>query len=190
MRSHRDTVFYPCSTGSGMGETSSMGARCISTEIENALRASLPETYRILANSSLSVHRMVRKVVLSGSRGPKGGFRNDSDVDLSLVVNANRRADPAHLGDLLEEIIEATVQSWKGPVELDCAAVFDKSACGLACFDVFSYGDLRCSFQAPDCIGLYKRNKGFDGFVPPLGLEIRNVFPMITVWDRGRSSSS
>ena len=55
--------------------------------------ASFPETYALMLSANLAVHPGVSRVILHGSRGPKGGYRPDSDVDLSLIVDALQDPD-------------------------------------------------------------------------------------------------
>jgi predicted nucleotidyltransferase len=75
----------------------------IVTELSANLRQRLPETYPILAASNLSVHPVVRRVVLSGSRGLRGGYRPDSDIDLSLLVDSAELSRATDRGVFLRE---------------------------------------------------------------------------------------
>jgi hypothetical protein len=138
----------------------------------------------LLRSSNLTVHPAVYQVVLSGSRGPKGGCRPDSDIDLSLFVTLNSGMEGIHQAEILREVLETTLNSWKAPVELDIVAVFDKQDCGLRCFQAFDHSDGLCPKMADDCLGLYKLQKGFAGYVPPIGVQIRKIFPWIIVWER------
>lgn len=147
-------------------------------------RQSLPETFRLLKASNLTVHPCVKSIVIEGSRGPAGKYRPDSDIDLALVTGLDSAALPKdELGNLLEEILKVTLENSRCPVELDLAAVFDDSACGLACYRVNSYAELQCKKQTPGCMGVYKIQKGFSGFVPPI-VEIRKIYPMLKIWHK------
>ena len=156
----------------------------ISSKICKEYFQKLPLTYRLLRASNLSVHPAVYLVVLTGSRGLKGGYRADSDVDLSLLVDSDFISRSLDREGLLSEVIEVTLRSWKSDVELDTAAVFDKSNCGLKCFMRNDFSEGICNRARPDCAGLYKTQKGFNGYVPDIGLEMRNVYPMIPIWSR------
>ena len=125
-------------------------------------------------------------MVLHGTRGIKGGARPDSDVDLSLVVDAPGM-ERAALATLLGQVIGVTFDAWRGPVELDLVAVFDVRGCGLGCFDVAAWGqDEVCPFgSGRDCFGAYKVQRGFDGFVENAGIEVRLMQPSVMVWWRG-----
>ena len=159
-----------------------MPAQSICQQILQHLEGLLPETYQILVASGLTVHHSVRSVVLSGSRGPKGGFRHDSDIDLSLLVGSEVLSSTNDRGQLLEEVLAITTSTWKSHVQLDVVAVFDKLSCGLRCFQVTDYRRLRCAEMALDCFGLYKNQKGFHGFVPDMQLSIQKVYPIAVIW--------
>ncbi|HSG87565.1 MAG TPA: hypothetical protein VLA56_00015, partial [Pseudomonadales bacterium] len=123
-----------------------------------------------------------------GSRGLAGGARADSDVDLSLVVDAPPMARD-ELATLLAQVIGVTVDAWRGGVELDLVAVFDVRGCGLGCFDVVAWGANEvCPFgSGRDCFGAYKVQRGFDGFVEHAGIEVRRMQPSVTVWRRAHT---
>ena len=153
-------------------------------DYEQGLKDTLPETYHILESASLKVHPNVRKITLHGSRGPAGGYRDDSDIDLCLVTDfVNTSFSEDELDRLLKDVLQATLDNSRCPVELDLAAAFDRNGCGLACYDVNSYDELRCKKEAMGCIGLYKIQKGFDGFVPPI-TKVSEMYPLITIWNR------
>jgi predicted nucleotidyltransferase len=146
------------------------------------MRERLPEAYEILSSSHLTIHDAVRAVVLTGSRGLKGGRRPDSDIDLSLIVDSESAWDPHGRSFVLNEILVTTISTGSSLVELDTVAVFDKLSCGLVCFEATQFTDLRCQRMRPDCVGLYKTQKGFRGFVPAIGLLMESVYPMTTIW--------
>ncbi|MFZ9024648.1 MAG: glutamate synthase-related protein [Anaerohalosphaeraceae bacterium] len=96
----------------------------------------LPDTHTLLAEAGLRVHDAVEKITLHGSRGPQGGARSNSDLDLCLVVN-RRSLDAAKDRDaLFREVLRTTLDGWRSKIELDAAAVFDQSRCGLKCLDL------------------------------------------------------
>lgn len=152
----------------------------IDSEIENLL----PTTYKILQSAQLTVHPYVYKVILSGSRGLAGNFKDDSDIDLSLLVENDRFHNAEDKEKVLREILDTTLQAWKSTVELDTVAVFNINNCGLECFDSISFNHTSCKETGIDCMGLYKTQKGFNGFVPKIGIDIRKICPTVTVWER------
>src|SRR5271157_5829880 len=159
--------------------------RLIAYELSDSFRALLPETYRILQVSNLTVCDSVNAVVLSGSRGPKGGYRSDSDVDLTLLIDTEYLREAANQDLLLRETLATTLNCWRATVELDTAAAFEKSDCALKCF-YCRYDELDCRLEQPDCFAVYKTQKGFDGTVPEMGLQISKVHPLICIWHRHR----
>jgi predicted nucleotidyltransferase len=154
------------------------------TEYLPEFQRALPETYRLLKATNLTVHPDVRSIVLEGSRGIEGKPRPDSDIDLSLVTDLNSASLPREdLGKLLENVLKTTLENSRCAVELDLAAVFDDNSCGLACYSVKSYADLRCKKETAGCMGVYKVQKGFNGFVPPI-VQISKLFPYLVIWKR------
>jgi len=156
-------------------------------KINHRVKEMLPETYKILESARLAVHPYVYKIVLSGSRGLAGDYREDSDIDLSLLVERNRLKIEVNEEKALNEILNVTLLAWKSPVELDTVAIFDISNCGLNCFDSKIFKGRTCKEKGIDCLGLYKIQKGYEGYVPKVGIDIQKVYPMITVWDREKS---
>ena len=61
-------------------------------DLEPSFATSLPETYALVMSSGLTVHSNIASVVLHGSRGLAGGYRPDSDIDLSLILNTPQQA--------------------------------------------------------------------------------------------------
>jgi predicted nucleotidyltransferase len=158
-----------------------------SIEINNykpELKEKLPETYRLLTAAHLKVHPRVKKITLHGSRGPAGKYRDDSDIDLCLVTDIDIQVLPIEeCGALLRKVLQTTLESSKCPVELDLAAVYDNVGCGLRCLAVNDYKQLKCRTEQAGCLGIYKIQKGFDGFVPPI-IEVRKMYPYMTIWQR------
>lgn len=146
-------------------------------EFENLSENNLDQTEAILKDGTLVIHDCITQIVLMGSRGLKGGFRPNSDIDLGLVMD--NRFQPGE--ELCREAAELTLSHWKSEIELDIALVFDKMNCGLMCYRRQSYDPTLCSHQI-DCIGLYKIQKGFSGFVPEIGLNVKTIYPILTIW--------
>jgi hypothetical protein len=88
------------------------------TRFENDLLTRLPETHILLAEANLCVHPAVTRVVLHGSRGLAGGFRPDSDIDLSLLVDMHRLPAGGDLGGFLAGVIHTSLAQWRGTIEL------------------------------------------------------------------------
>ena len=65
-------------------------------QLNERLRQLLPESYKILSEANLTVHPYVTEVLLEGSRGPSGGYRADSDIDLSLLVDMEMLQRPGN----------------------------------------------------------------------------------------------
>lgn len=147
---------------------------------ESNFPASLPETHAIVRSSNLTIHPLVGRVVLHGSRGLAGGYRPDSDIDLSLIV------DPPGL-DIersLQEVLETTLNSWQGLIELDLAVIFDTRDCGLKCFEQREWNEQTCTLGGVDCFGLYKTQKGFQGLVTNAGIQVKLMYPCLKIWQR------
>jgi hypothetical protein len=148
---------------------------------ESRFAALLPETHELLIFSNLVVHPAVSRIILHGSRGPARKHRPDSDIDLSLIV------DPAPAIPerewYLEQVFNMTKLSWKGPVELDLAVVFDSHKCDLKCFDQVVWTNQFCQLGM-DCFGLYKVGKGFNGLVNNAGIDVQLMYPCIKIWQR------
>lgn len=144
----------------------------------------LPETAAILKTTTWNVHPAVLRVVLGGSRGLRGGYRPDSDIDLSLIIDpAMLPTDEPAREELLRAVIQTALDSWRGPVELDTAAVFGALE-ALTLFETRrDYDEALVTAYAP-AITLYKLQKGFSGVVPSSILDYRKIYPLLTVWER------
>jgi hypothetical protein len=152
--------------------------------LSEELKETLPETYRLLKAAKLKFHPRVKKVTLHGSRGPAGGYRDNSDLDLCLVTDIDTRILPvSQCGAILRAVLETTLESATGPVELDLAAIFDNLGCGLRCLSVTNYDALKCPEDHEGCMGVYKIQKGYNGFVPPI-IQVKKMFPYLPVWQR------
>ena len=151
------------------------------TDFEPQLAALCPETARLLRDASLAVHPRVTAITLHGSRGPAGGYRPDSDVDLCLIVDTAGVTERAELAALLRAVLDTTLAHWRGAVEADLAAVYDRQGCGLSCFEQPAWDEVRCETGGQGCFGLYKIQRGYDGFVAH-GVELRKMFPCLVIW--------
>jgi hypothetical protein len=143
-------------------------------------------TARILQAANLTVHDLVMQVTLEGSRGLGNYAHPDSDIDLTLIVDAARL--PTHepeRADLLRAVLNTTLDHWRSPVDVDLAAVFDLgTCCGLRCFSQREWNDAIIRGRGVDCFGLYKVQRGFDGYVTS-GVVLAKVYPILTIWRRG-----
>jgi len=142
---------------------------------------SLPATCALILSSNLTVHPHVSRVVLHGSRGLAGGYRPDSDIDLSLIVDTPQGPN---MERQLQGVLETTLNSWRATVELDLAVVFDIRNCGLKCFNQSTWNDKTCILGSIDCFGLYKTQKGFSGLVTNAGIQVKRMYPCLKIWQR------
>jgi hypothetical protein len=148
---------------------------------ETNFATSLPETYALILSSNLTVHPLVSRIILHGSRGLAGGCRPDSDIDLSLI--ADTRQGP-NMERQLQDILETTLSHWRATIEPDLAVVFDVRGCGLKCFEQRSWNEQTCQLGGIDCFGLYKTQKGFDGLVTNAGIQVKRMYPCLKIWQR------
>ncbi len=147
------------------------------------LKNLLPDTYILLNTSGLVIHESVSSIVLHGSRGLAGGARTDSDIDLSLIVDINT-TNHSEIENLLEKVTRATLDRWQSNVELDIVTVFDERGCQLKCFHTTTWDVNLCKQFGTDCFGLYKVQKGFNGFVNNAGIQVQRMYPCILIWHR------
>jgi hypothetical protein len=160
-----------------------MTTKLLIEEFEPNLAFLLPVTYELLQSSNLTVHPGVVRIILHGSRGLACGFRSDSDLDLSLLV------DYPVVGLInpecyFKEIFETTLHHWHSPIDLDLAIVFDTRQCGLKCFDQQYWVEQSCTIGRADCFGLYKIQKGFQGMVENAGVQVKLMHPCLVIWEK------
>ena len=148
------------------------------------LSARLPATETLLRSANLVLHPSVSRVILHGSRGPAGGYRPDSDIDLSLIVDLPEDLLQTDRERLLQDVVETTLQHWQAVIELDLAVIFDLRRCELKCFDQTRWDEQFCALGGTDCFGLYKVQKGFTGLVTNAGIEVKRMYPCLTIWQR------
>ncbi|MGV8118789.1 MAG: hypothetical protein AB2L14_03390 [Candidatus Xenobiia bacterium LiM19] len=148
-----------------------------------AFTSGLPETAELLRRGGLSVHDSVGRISLHGTRGLKRGYRPDSDIDLTLILKDGTLEGKSlqEQDALFLEITKATLESWKGSVELDLALAFDKGGCRLLCFEENHFNRELCANHT-DCFGLFKIQKGFSGRVPDCGIDTALMYPAIIIW--------
>jgi len=145
----------------------------------------LPATHALLLASNLVVHPAVERVTLEGSRGLGGHPRPTSDVDLSLVVDWG--ALPAEEGareTLLRTVLATTLDSWRGPVECDLAAIYDQRGCGLCCFSGEQHQVLECPAGGACRFGIYKVQRGMNGYVLWDSIRMELLYPLLEIWRR------
>jgi putative transposase len=155
------------------------------TEFDRRLATSLPDTFALLRSANLTVHPRVTRIVLHGSRGPAGGDRPDSDLDMSLTMEAAPGTPRPALACLLQDVLATTLSNWRNPVKLDLAAVFDTRSCGLGCFDRSGWDEEICAQGGVDCFGLYKIGDGNAGRFIDTGVQVKQMYPCLKIWERG-----
>jgi hypothetical protein len=104
-------------------------------------------------------------------------------------VPADRSPYPAgaELAPLPGAVLEVTQAHWSSPIELDLAVAFDVRGCGLKCFEQTEYRASARPHGGLDCLGLYKKQKGCDGFVAGAGLQVARIYPCRVIRRRSRS---
>jgi len=153
-------------------------------DFEPKLASSFAATHALLVSANFVLHPTVSRVVLHGSRGPAGGYRPDSDIDLSLSVDVPPCTMQSQLQVLLHDVLETTLNHWQSTIEADLAAVFDARDCGLKCFERTFWDENSCSSGGVDCFGLYKIQRGFNGFVANAGVQVKRMYPCLRIWER------
>jgi predicted nucleotidyltransferase len=148
-------------------------------EFAPGFAAAHPETQAQLSSACLVVHPSVSRIILHGSRGLAGGYRPDSDIDLSLIVDPPPGED---VDAKLKTVTETTLRHWRAPVEVDLAVIFDIGNCALRCFDRTAWDPQLCQRGGVDCFGLYKIQKGFHGRVSGAGIQVRLMYPCLKIW--------
>jgi hypothetical protein len=153
-------------------------------EFEPRLASLLRATHALLRSANLVVHPSVSRLILHGSRGLAGGYRSDSDIDLSLVVDMPPGLSQPDRESLLHDVVHTSLSQWKGTIPLDLAAVFDTQGCELKCFDQARWDEHLCAKGGVDCFGLYKVQKGFNGLVTDAGVQVKLMYPCLRIWQR------
>jgi predicted nucleotidyltransferase len=141
----------------------------------------LPETCSLLLSANLVLHPGVSRVILHGSRGLAGKHRVDSDIDLSLIVDLQK---DQRTQSLFHEITRTTLDNWQSPIEVDLAIIYDLRNCKQKCFEQKNWDMDFCTIGGTDCFGLYKIQKGFNGFVTNAGIHVQRMYPCLKIWQR------
>lgn len=152
------------------------------TTFESQLLSRLPAAHSLLMTANLMVDTNVSRITLHGSRGLAGGYRQDSDIDLSLIVDTDPELFGPGFEAVLHNVWETTVSNWRGQTELDLAVIYDARNCGLECFDRTSWNEQLCEQGGTDCFGLFKKQKGFDGIVVNGGVKTSLMYPCLKIW--------
>jgi len=154
-------------------------------DLKLQLKTLFPQTCTLLASANLVVDESVSRIILHGSRGPKGGFRPDSDIDFSLIIDSTELSGP-ELEAHLDNVSKTTLSHWNSQTELDLAVIFDIRNCGLKCFDTSVWNKDVCKQGGTDCFGIYKTQRGFNGLVVNAGIQVRLMYPCIKIWQNSR----
>ncbi|NHZ87382.1 MAG: hypothetical protein GWP19_16190 [Planctomycetia bacterium] len=155
----------------------------ITENILKITKQELPATYDIIVDGNLTFDDRIKMAFISGSRGPSNCYHPKSDIDISLVLDQEMVNNPLQCENDLSEIIGLTVNNWNSSVEIDIALLFAINSCDFECFYTFP-DEHGCKLISPDCFGIYKIQKGFDGFVPKIGVDVDKVFPIGMIWSR------
>lgn len=153
------------------------------TQLDTGVAEQVPQTHALIVDTGLVLHDAVDYVTLHGSRGPQGKARPASDLDLCLIVSADALVAAANPKVLLRSVLVTTLQHWTGTVELDLATVFDKSHCGLRCLGESHFNPSLCP-STVDCMGMFKIQRGFDGFVTGPSVDCSKMYPLLRIWSK------
>jgi hypothetical protein len=152
---------------------------------EPEFAALLPESHDLICAAKLTLHPRVRFVTLHGSRGPAGGAQPGSDVDLCLHTDLSAAGQSlAGLEATLYEVLQTTLTHWRGPVNVDLAAMFDVKPNGQSWFEESKHDATATTRRGLEGFGLYKMQKGFTGFVPSGTLTPDKMAPFLVIWRR------
>jgi len=156
------------------------------TQFKDDFAAQFPDVRDILAKANLVVDARVYKIVLHGSRGPAGGSRPDSDLDLTFIVDDSGldRDEFEHCA-CLRHALELTLRNWQGSVRPDLSAIFDLHGCGMPCLADPGIDVDKCPRRGIDCFGVFRCQKRCDGYLQHAGTQVKRMRPCVTVWERG-----
>jgi hypothetical protein len=154
------------------------------TEFEPDFARAFPALCETLKNGPLVIHDAVSRVTLHGSRGPAGGFEENSDIDLCLIVDSEQYPNMAQDEELLKEIIYTPLAEWRGTLKLDLRVNFDLRKCGLKCFDECQYKAGICTGGGLDCFGIYEIEDGQPLYVINSSTNVKSIYPCVLVWKR------
>ena len=157
-------------------------------EFEPDFAKVFPDLCELFKRVPLCVHEGVTKITLQGLCGAPGEIKDNSELDLRLLVDEEQYPDVRQDEELLKDIIYTTMASWREKIRLDLTVVFDTRNCDLKCFGERSYNPKICVGGGYDCFGMYKiKDDGNPGFVLSTGNNIRYIYPCITVWKNPRA---
>ena len=152
------------------------------TEFEPDFAMAFPDLCEALKNGPLVVHDAVSRVTLHGSRGPAGGFQDNSDIDLCLIVDGEQYSYLSQDEELLKDIIYTTLAEWRGSLKLDLRVDFDLRKCGLKCFDESHYKAGICAGGGLDCFGIYEFEDGQPVYVINSSMNVKSIYPCVLIW--------
>ena len=156
------------------------------SEFEPEFASAFPELNGIFSRAGLTVHEGVARVTLHGLRGTPGELQSHTELDLRLLVDSGQYPEVRQDEELLKDILYATLAPWREKYKLDLTVVFDTRNCQLKCFSERSYSPTACSVGGFDCFGMYKIEDGVPGFIANSGMNIRYIYPCVTVWRNPR----
>jgi hypothetical protein len=156
------------------------------TEFEPDFKSDFPELCEILKRGPLNVHEGVAKITLHGSRGPAGGFTENADIDLCLVIDSEQYPNLTHDEELVKEIMYTTLADWRQNIKLDVRVIFDTRRCDLKCFNEHEYKLGMCEIGGLDCFGIYEVTFGTPGYLFNSGMNVKSIYPCITIWKNPR----
>jgi hypothetical protein len=159
----------------------------IVAEFEPEFVRAFPELAEVFKRAPLTVHEGVARVTLHGLHGQAGEFNNNSEIDLRLLVDSEQYPDVRNEGELLKEMIFTTLADWREKTKLDLTVIFDTRNCDLKCFNERSYNSTLCVGGGLDCFGMYKIEYGEGGFILNSNMNVKYIYPCITVWKNPRA---
>lgn len=154
----------------------------VKAELDSIKASRIPETFRILESSNLVIHPQVYRISLHGSRGPAGFARSDSDMDLCLHLDITQVGTEYELERLLRKVLDISISNWRGPIDLDLAAVYALHEGGLEFFQEDFYDAERFPATACGHFALFKVQKGFDGYVDGNEVRLEKMYPFLIIW--------
>lgn len=161
-------------------------------QFDSSFEAMLPQTSRLLKDGRLVVDPRVSSIILYGSRGPAGGCRPDSDVNLCLVVDdsgLDRESEFEHQA-AMKAILEETLSQWQGEAPLDLEAIFDIHGCFMRCLRNPAINIKRCPYHGVDCFGVCKLRRGEAHYMLQTGQQVNRIRPCLEIWSHSRAPSA
>ena len=159
----------------------------IITEFEPDFVQAFPDLAEVFKRAPLTVPEGVAKVTLHGLHGVTGEINDNSVLDLRLLLDSEQYPDVRQEGELLKEILYTTLADWREKMKLDVTIIFDTRNCDLICFNERSYNATICKGGGLDCFGMYKIEDGNPGFIFSSGMNVKYIYPCISVWRNPRA---